>query len=114
MGELTVKAYRKRIVPVIILSIVVTAFTALYIHMTYFPMACEVRITDKYAAGSAYYVEIITPGEHDSDYRAKFSCSKEEYDKVDTGDTVFCEFHHSGVTHKGSVHRFKLPKPDPA
>lgn len=84
-------------------------------NQNYYPMGGEVLVASKFEIGSItnhgpdnkYYI-VIRQGE-DSAYPAQFllSCTKEQFDSVEIGDTVNCERDQSTSTYMGIVHGIK-------
>ena len=76
---------------------------AAFVKISYYPMGGKVTTVDKYQSGDKYYIVV----EEATGTEFTLLCPKSEYDKVNAGDTVYCERYQSIVTHKGEVHRIE-------
>ena len=79
------------------------------LRRSYFPMGGDVVIVDKGTNLFGYYIVVkqgpTLEGES-SDF--KLSCTKEQYDSVDVGETVGMDRTQSSITHGGTVHSIKM------
>lgn len=78
------------------------------LRRSYFPMGGDVVVVDKGTNLFGYYIVVkqgpTLEGES-SDF--KLSCTREQYDSVDIGETVGIDRTQSAITHGGTVHRIK-------
>lgn len=100
------KTYKNVLLVVALLAVVgggYTAYRMYNVQKSYYPMAGEVAIIDKFESGDEHYIVI----EEATGERFTLSCSESDYNKVNRGDKVNCERNQSIVTQKGEVHRIK-------
>ena len=92
----------KKVLLAAVLLLAVGGYAAC-VKISYYPMGGEVTTVDKYQSGDKYYIVV----EEATGTEFTLLCPKSEYDKVNAGDTVYCERDQSIVTHKGEVHRIE-------
>ena len=75
-----------------------------------YAMVGEVLVVDQQMSGSQHYIVIkeTIDALQQKDYYYTFSCTKEQYDQVNVGDTGYCERFQSGVTYKGSINKIEV------
>ena len=97
----------KKLLLAAVLVVVVGGCYAAYrvhqVHASYYAMAGEVTVIDKFESKSEHYIVI----EEDTQQQFTLSCSQDDYDRVQIGDRVNCERYQSIVTHQGEVHSIK-------
>ena len=77
---------------------------------SYYAMGGKVVVADKQMSGSQHYIVIkeTIDALQQKDYYYTLSCTKEQYDQVNVGDTVYCERFQSAVTYKGSINKIEV------
>ena len=80
------------------------------VEHSYYAMGGKVVVADKQMSGSQHYIVIKeTVGLlQQEDYYFTLSCTKEQYDQVNVGDTVYCERFQSAITYKGSINKIEV------
>lgn len=97
------KLYKKLLLAAALVVVVSGCYAAYRVHQvqaSYYAMAGEVTVMDKFESGTENYIVI----EEATQQQFTLSCSQEDYDRVHVGDQINCERHQSIVTHQGEVH----------
>lgn len=100
------KLYQKLLLAAALVVVVGGCYAAYRVHQvqaSYYPMAGEVTVMDKFESGTEHYIVI----EEAPQQQFTLSCSPEDYGRVHVGDQISCERYQSIVTHQGKVHRIK-------
>lgn len=100
------KLYKKLLLAAALVVVVggcYAAYQVYQIQTSYYAMAGEVTVMDKFESGSDHYIVI----EEATEQQFTLSCSQDDYDRVNVGDRVNCERYQSIVTHQGEVHKIK-------
>lgn len=103
---MAMKIYKKLLLAAALVAVVGGCYAAYQVHQdqkSYYPMAGEVTIIDKFESGPDHYIVI----EEATEQQFTLSCSKDDYGQVKIGDRVNCERYQSIVTHQGEVHKIK-------
>ena len=87
-----------------IVSVLIAAVIMLYIRASFFSSAYNVIIKSNVEYRSKYYIVVEAITDHSDGTTNTLICNKENYDKVNVGDMVFCELYHSSVLRQGYVH----------
>lgn len=97
------KLYKKLLLAAALVMVVGGCYAAYRVHQvqaSYYAMAGEVTVMDKFESGTENYIVI----EEATQQQFTLSCSQEDYDRVHVGDQINCERYQSIVTHQGEVH----------
>ena len=100
------KLYKKLLLAAALVVVVGGCYAAYQVHQiqtSYYAMAGEVTVMDKFESGSDHYIVI----EEATEQQFTLSCSQDDYHRVNVGDRVNCERYQSIVTHQGEVHKMK-------
>ena len=93
------KLYKKLLLAAALVVVVGGCYAAYRVHQvqaSYYAMAGEVTVMDKFESGTENYIVI----EEATQQQFTLSCSH----RVHVGDQINCERHQSIVTHQGEVH----------
>ena len=80
------------------------------VEHSYYAMGGKVVVADKQMSGSQHYIVIkeTIDALQQKDYYYTLSCTKEQYDQVNVGDTIDCARYQSVMTYKGEVHAIEV------
>ena len=97
------KLYKKLLLAAALVVVVGGCYAAYRVHQvqaSYYAMAGEVTVMDKFESGTENYIVI----EEATQQQFTLSCSQEDYDRVHVGDQINCERHHQGEVHSIQSH----------
>ena len=100
------KLFKKLLLAAVLVVVVGGCYAAYRVHQvqtSYYAMAGEVTVMDKFVSGADHYIVI----EEATQQQFTLSCSQDDYDRVNVGDRINCERYQSIVTYQGKVHKIK-------